>query len=108
PVLDDHLIGGAGGGADGQQHESGQTETYAGASVEHGEPYDTVWPWPNRSNQCRWRSGSGRRAKCARAARVYKARSRAAAPCEGGRVDAKGRAAKPAKGLRPGDVIRVS
>jgi ribosome-associated heat shock protein Hsp15 len=42
------------------------------------------------------------------AARVFKTRSLAAAACDGGKVDVNGQAAKPAKGLRPGDVIRVS
>jgi ribosome-associated heat shock protein Hsp15 len=39
---------------------------------------------------------------------VFKTRSLAAAACDGGKVDVNGQAAKPAKGLRPGDVIRVS
>ena len=42
------------------------------------------------------------------AARVFKTRSLAAAACDGGKVDVNGQAAKPAKGLRPGDVIHVS
>jgi ribosome-associated heat shock protein Hsp15 len=42
------------------------------------------------------------------AARVFKTRGLAAAACDGGKVDVNGQAAKPAKGLRPGDVVRVS
>jgi len=42
------------------------------------------------------------------AARVFKTRGLAAGACDGGKVDVNGQAAKPAKGLRPGDVVRVS
>jgi ribosome-associated heat shock protein Hsp15 len=42
------------------------------------------------------------------AARVFKTRSLAAAACDGGKVDVNAQAAKPAKPLRPGDVVRVS
>ena len=42
------------------------------------------------------------------AARVFKTRSLAAAACDGGKVDVNQQAAKPAKALRPGDLIRVS
>jgi ribosome-associated heat shock protein Hsp15 len=42
------------------------------------------------------------------AARVFKTRSLAAHACDGGKVDVNAQAAKPAKGLRPGDLIRVS
>jgi ribosome-associated heat shock protein Hsp15 len=42
------------------------------------------------------------------AARVFKTRGLAAAACDGGRVDVNAQAAKPAKALRPGDVVRVS
>jgi ribosome-associated heat shock protein Hsp15 len=42
------------------------------------------------------------------AARVFKTRSLATAACDGGKVDVNAQAAKPAKGLRRGDVIRVS
>jgi ribosome-associated heat shock protein Hsp15 len=42
------------------------------------------------------------------AARVFKTRSLAAHACDGGKVDVNDQAAKPAKGLRPGDLIRVS
>lgn len=42
------------------------------------------------------------------AARVFKTRSLAADACDGGRVDVNERAAKPARALRPGDLIRIS
>lgn len=42
------------------------------------------------------------------AARVFKTRGLAAAACDGGKVDVNQQAAKPAKALRPGDVVRVS
>jgi ribosome-associated heat shock protein Hsp15 len=42
------------------------------------------------------------------AARVFKTRSVAADACDGGKVDVNEQAAKPARALRPGDVIRVS
>ena len=42
------------------------------------------------------------------AARVFKTRSIAAHACDGGKVDVNEQAAKPARTLRPGDVIRVS
>jgi ribosome-associated heat shock protein Hsp15 len=42
------------------------------------------------------------------AARVFKTRSLAAAACDGGKVDVNEQAAKPARPLRPGDVLRVS
>jgi ribosome-associated heat shock protein Hsp15 len=42
------------------------------------------------------------------AARVFKTRGVAAAACDGGKVDVNEQSAKPAKGLRPGDVIRVT
>jgi ribosome-associated heat shock protein Hsp15 len=42
------------------------------------------------------------------AARVFKTRSLATAACDGGKVDVNSQAAKPAKPLRPGDVVRVS
>jgi ribosome-associated heat shock protein Hsp15 len=42
------------------------------------------------------------------AARVFRTRSLAADACEGGKIDVNDRAARPAKGLRPGDVLRVS
>lgn len=42
------------------------------------------------------------------AARVFKTRGLAAAACDGGKVDVNAQAAKPAKTLRPGDVVRVS
>ena len=42
------------------------------------------------------------------AARVFKTRSLAADACEGGKVDVNAQAAKPAKPLRPGDVVRVT
>ena len=42
------------------------------------------------------------------AARVFKTRSLAAQACDGGKVDVNAAAAKPAKTLRPGDVVRVT
>jgi ribosome-associated heat shock protein Hsp15 len=42
------------------------------------------------------------------AARVFKTRGVAADACDGGKVDVNDQAAKPAKALRPGDVVRVS
>lgn len=42
------------------------------------------------------------------AARVFKTRSLAAHACDGGKVDVNTHAAKPAKALRPGDVVRVT
>jgi ribosome-associated heat shock protein Hsp15 len=42
------------------------------------------------------------------AARVFKTRSLAAAACQGGKVDVNDDAAKPAKLVRPGDVVRVT
>ena len=42
------------------------------------------------------------------AARVFKTRGLAADACDGGKVDVNAHAAKPAKPLRPGDVVRVT
>ena len=42
------------------------------------------------------------------AARVFKTRGLAADACDGGKVDVNDQAAKPAKALRPGDVLRVT
>ena len=42
------------------------------------------------------------------AARVFKTRSLAAQACDGGKVDVNEQAVKPAKALRPGDLIRVT
>lgn len=42
------------------------------------------------------------------AARVFKTRGLAAAACDGGKVDVNHQAARPAKSLRPGDLLRVS
>jgi ribosome-associated heat shock protein Hsp15 len=42
------------------------------------------------------------------AARVFKTRSLAADACDGGKVDVNDQAVKPAKSLRPGDLIRVT
>ena len=42
------------------------------------------------------------------AARVFKTRSLAAHACDGGKVDVNAQAAKPAKPLRPGDVVHVT
>jgi ribosome-associated heat shock protein Hsp15 len=42
------------------------------------------------------------------AARVFKTRGVAADACDGGKVDVNDQAAKPARGVRPGDVVRVT
>jgi ribosome-associated heat shock protein Hsp15 len=42
------------------------------------------------------------------AARVFKTRSLAADACDGGKVDVNSQAAKPAKLLRPGDMVHVT
>ena len=42
------------------------------------------------------------------AARVFKSRSLAADACDGGKVDVNDQSAKPARALRPGDVVRVT
>ena len=42
------------------------------------------------------------------AARVFKTRSQAADACDGGKVHVNDQAAKPAKAVRPGDLIYVS
>lgn len=42
------------------------------------------------------------------AARVFRTRSLAAAACDGGKVDVNGQAARPARAVRPGDVLRVT
>ena len=42
------------------------------------------------------------------AARVFKTRSLATAACDGGKVDVNEEAAKPAKPLRTGDLVRVT
>jgi ribosome-associated heat shock protein Hsp15 len=42
------------------------------------------------------------------AARVFKTRRLAAHACDGGKVDVNAQAAKPAKPLRPGDVVHVT
>ena len=42
------------------------------------------------------------------AARVFKTRGLAADACDGGKVDVNAAAAKPAKTLRPGDLVRVT
>ena len=42
------------------------------------------------------------------AARFFKSRTLAAAACEGGKVDVNGRAVKPAKLVRAGDLLRVT
>jgi ribosome-associated heat shock protein Hsp15 len=42
------------------------------------------------------------------AARFFKSRTLAAAACSGGKVDVNGDAAKPARAVRPGDLLRVT
>jgi ribosome-associated heat shock protein Hsp15 len=42
------------------------------------------------------------------AARVFKSRRLAADACDGGKVDVNDQAAKPARSLRPGDLVRVT
>lgn len=42
------------------------------------------------------------------AARVFKTRSLAADACDGGKVDVNEQSVKPAKALRPGDVVRIT
>ncbi|MFQ5828722.1 MAG: RNA-binding S4 domain-containing protein [Candidatus Methylomirabilia bacterium] len=42
------------------------------------------------------------------AARFFKTRSLAASACDGGKVDVSDRAAKPAKLIRPGDLLRIT
>lgn len=42
------------------------------------------------------------------AARVFKTRSLASEACDGGKVDVNAQTAKPAKTLRPGDVVHVT
>jgi ribosome-associated heat shock protein Hsp15 len=42
------------------------------------------------------------------AARVFRSRSQAAEACDGGKVDVNEQGAKPARSLRPGDVVRIS
>jgi ribosome-associated heat shock protein Hsp15 len=42
------------------------------------------------------------------AARVFKTRSLAADACDGGKVDVNEQAAKPARGVRPGDRLKVT
>ena len=42
------------------------------------------------------------------AARVFKTRSLAADACDGGKVNVNDQAVKPAKALRPGDLLRVT
>jgi ribosome-associated heat shock protein Hsp15 len=42
------------------------------------------------------------------AARVFKTRSIATAACDGGKVDVNDQSAKPARGVRPGDYIKVT
>jgi len=42
------------------------------------------------------------------AARVFKTRGVAADACDGGKVDLNEQSAKPAKAVRPGDVVRVT
>jgi ribosome-associated heat shock protein Hsp15 len=52
--------------------------------------------------------GSVRVDKWLWAARVFKTRSLATDACNGGKVDLNDEAAKPAKPVRPGDVVRVT
>jgi ribosome-associated heat shock protein Hsp15 len=42
------------------------------------------------------------------AARFYKSRSQAAAACDGGKVDVNEHAAKPARAVRPGDLLHIT
>ena len=42
------------------------------------------------------------------AARCFKSRTMAAAACDGGKVDVNGQAAKPARLVRPGDLLQVT
>jgi ribosome-associated heat shock protein Hsp15 len=42
------------------------------------------------------------------AARFFKSRTLAAAACDGGKVDVNGHAAKPARLVRPGDLLQVT
>jgi ribosome-associated heat shock protein Hsp15 len=42
------------------------------------------------------------------AARVFKTRSLATVACDGGKVDVNDQAVKPAKNLKPGDVVKIS
>ena len=42
------------------------------------------------------------------AARVFKTRSLATDACDGGKVDVNDQAVKPAKNLKPGDVVKIS
>ena len=42
------------------------------------------------------------------AARFFKSRSLAAQACDGGKVDLNGQSAKPAKPVRPGDLLRIT
>jgi ribosome-associated heat shock protein Hsp15 len=42
------------------------------------------------------------------AARFFRSRSLAAAACDGGKVDVNGQAARPARRLRPGDLVEVT
>jgi ribosome-associated heat shock protein Hsp15 len=42
------------------------------------------------------------------AARVFKTRGLASGACDGGKVDVNDQAVKPAKNLRPGDVVRIT
>jgi len=46
--------------------------------------------------------------KWLRAARVFKTRSLAGAACDGGKVDVNDEAAKPARRVRAGDLVRVT
>jgi ribosome-associated heat shock protein Hsp15 len=42
------------------------------------------------------------------AARFFKSRTQAATACDGGKVDVNEQAAKPARGVRPGDLLHIS
>lgn len=42
------------------------------------------------------------------AARVFKSRTLASEACDGGKVDVNDEAAKPARAVRPGDVLRIT
>src|SRR5262249_17965556 len=75
-------------------HQSGRSEVMIGA-------YDTVTPMdapPSSLRVDKWLW----------AARFFKTRSLAAAACAGGKIDVNDEAAKPARQVRPGDLVKVT